>query len=157
MYVLADGETVLRFPYSLEELREDNPGTSFPAVMTTEELSVWGVFPVTEREPLEHDEATESLELGAPTLQAGEWVTDWGVTAAGPEEVQRRTAAQAQRVRTERNRILALTDYSQLPDYQGSSTDQIALAEFRQALRDVPDQPGFPWAVVWPMPTAGVG
>jgi hypothetical protein len=152
MFVLADGEAVLKFPYSLEQLRVDNPTTSFPAQMSTEDLSGWGVFPVTEREPLEHDEASESLVRDAPALEDGEWVSVWAVKALEPEEIQRRSAAQAQRVRTERNRILAVTDYSQLPDYPGSSTDQGAIAEFRQALRDVPDQPGFPWAVVWPLP-----
>ena len=48
-------------------------------------------------------------------------------------------------VRAERNKLLALTDHLVMPDYP---LDVIKLEEikvYRQALRDIPQQPGFPW------------
>jgi hypothetical protein len=51
-------------------------------------------------------------------------------------------------VRVERNRLLAASDWTQLAD---APVDQAAWAAYRQALRDVPQQAGFPDNVVWPV------
>lgn len=51
------------------------------------------------------------------------------------------------RVRAQRNELLAASDYTQLADYPG---DNIAAAKYRQALRDITTQKGFPDKVVWP-------
>ena len=37
-----------------------------------------------------------------------------------------------------------------MPDYPISDANRDALKAYRQALRDVPEQPGFPDEVVWP-------
>ena len=50
-------------------------------------------------------------------------------------------------LRTERNRLLAETDYWNASDTPDMSDEQIA---YRQALRDLPDQAGFPDNVTWP-------
>jgi len=53
----------------------------------------------------------------------------------------------AAQVRAERDRLLADSDWTQVPD---APVDQAAWATYRQALRDVPEQVGFPEDVVWP-------
>jgi hypothetical protein len=53
----------------------------------------------------------------------------------------------ADEVRAERNRLLEESDWTQLPD---SPVDHSAWAAYRQLLREVPQQPGFPENVVWP-------
>ncbi len=50
-------------------------------------------------------------------------------------------------VRVERNAKLAATDWTQVSD---SPVDQAAWATYRQALRDIPSQSGFPNTVTWP-------
>lgn len=50
-------------------------------------------------------------------------------------------------IRAQRKRMLAACDWTQLPDAQ---CDQTAWAAYRQALRDIPQQSGFPTNVVWP-------
>ena len=60
----------------------------------------------------------------------------------GPTEEQ--IAAQ---VRGERDRLLAETDWTQVAD---APVDAQAYAEYRQALRDVPQQSGFPGDIDWP-------
>jgi len=50
-------------------------------------------------------------------------------------------------VRSERNQRLAACDWTQLSD---APVDATAWAAYRQELRDVTGQEGFPWAVVWP-------
>ena len=51
-------------------------------------------------------------------------------------------------IRTKRNALLAASDWSQVAD---APVDQVAWATYRQALRDVTDQVGFPENVDWPV------
>lgn len=53
-------------------------------------------------------------------------------------------------VRQERNQRLTACDWTQLPDVDPAIT--AAWVPYRQALRDVPEQPGFPDNVQWPVP-----
>jgi hypothetical protein len=53
----------------------------------------------------------------------------------------------AEQVRAERDALLAASDWTQVAD---GPVDQAAWAVYRQALRDVTAQVGFPDAVVWP-------
>ena len=52
-------------------------------------------------------------------------------------------------VREERNAKLTATDWTQASDVPQSVKD--SYAPYRQALRDVPTQSGFPNQVVWPV------
>lgn len=60
-------------------------------------------------------------------------------------------------VRAERNRRLATTDYLVMPDYPLSTDKLEEIKAYRQALRDLSQQPGFPWngpddpACPWPV------
>jgi hypothetical protein len=54
----------------------------------------------------------------------------------------------AEAIRAERDALLAATDWTQLPDVPEDIRE--AYAAYRQALRDVPQQAGFPDAVLWP-------
>ena len=54
---------------------------------------------------------------------------------------------QSAAVRADRNARLAATDWTQIAD---STADKPAWATYRQSLRDVPSQVGFPQSVTWP-------
>lgn len=60
-------------------------------------------------------------------------------------------------VRAERNKRLALTDHFVMPDYPISQDKLEEIKVYRQALRDLPEQLGFPWggpddpACPWPV------
>lgn len=64
------------------------------------------------------------------------------------EQKQIATEAQADLVRNERNRLLFDSDWTQGKDISDSISTP--WAAYRQELRDVTEQPGFPWDVVWP-------
>lgn len=57
---------------------------------------------------------------------------------------------QEMQVRAQRNSLLTLCDWTQLPDAPLTAEQKQEWAEYRQALRDVPEQAGFPDAVIWP-------
>jgi hypothetical protein len=53
-------------------------------------------------------------------------------------------------VRSKRDELLAACDYTQTLDYPATEAERNAWAVYRQSLRDVPAQEGFPNEVVWP-------
>ena len=52
--------------------------------------------------------------------------------------------------RQKRDRLLAATDYVVMPDYPISADKLAEIKTLRQALRDIPEQAGFPRDIVWP-------
>lgn len=50
-------------------------------------------------------------------------------------------------IRAQRDQLLTQSDWTQMPD---APVDQAAWATYRQALRDIPQQAGFPEDIVWP-------
>jgi len=56
-------------------------------------------------------------------------------------------AEQAKAVRSQRTQLLKDSDWTQIAD---STADKTAWATYRQALRDITAQAGFPWTVTWP-------
>ena len=56
-------------------------------------------------------------------------------------------AEQAATVRNQRTEKLKDCDWTQIAD---STADKTAWATYRQALRDITSQAGFPWTITWP-------
>jgi len=82
---------------------------------------------------------------GVYRWEAGDWVL-------GLEPVSSETAISVEQasedVRVERSRRLAETDWTQSRDVPEETANN--WSSYRQALRDVPDQDGFPFYVEWP-------
>lgn len=55
-----------------------------------------------------------------------------------------------ERGRQKRDILIAQTDYLLMVDYPISAEDLEAVKKYRQALRDVPQQKGFPKSISWP-------
>lgn len=56
----------------------------------------------------------------------------------------------AARVRMRRDSLISRTDFYVQPDYPGDPAGLEAVKAYRQALRDIPEQSGFPRNVQWP-------
>ena len=77
-------------------------------------------------------------------------VVDGITTTAAEQEAAYKTAKdteQAKSVRSTRDTKLKDTDWTQIAD---APVDKTVWATYRQALRDVPTQSGFPWTITWP-------
>jgi hypothetical protein len=70
-------------------------------------------------------------------------------TAAEQETAYKamKDAEQAANVRRSRTEMLKDCDWTQIAD---STADKTAWATYRQALRDITSQAGFPWTITWP-------
>lgn len=53
-------------------------------------------------------------------------------------------------VRANRNRLLRATDVTQVVDSPLTEDQRLEVANYRQALRDLPEQVADPFAVAWP-------
>ena len=75
--------------------------------------------------------------------------TDGETTAAEQEAAYkaRKDAEQAASVRRSRTEMLKDCDWTQIAD---STADKAVWATYRQALRDITTQSGFPWTITWP-------
>ena len=146
MYSLIKNGQVIKYPYGAFNLRKDNPNVSFPKNISDEVFSKYGVERVFFSTQPEITYA-QQLKEGDPVFADGRWNQTFTVVDLAEEEVSGRTAQKASSVRAERDSKLANSDWTQVLD---APVDRTAWAAYRQALRDVPAQAGFPWDVVWP-------
>lgn len=141
MYAKLSGGQVSKFPYGSADLRKDFPQTSFPESMADIDLTSYDVVEVQETEPPNADSTTHKVRGTTAALVDDVWQQQWTVTELPVNEA-------SGNVRGQRNKLLADTDWTQLSD----STNAAAWTDYRQALRDVPSQTGFPYEITWPTP-----
>ena len=137
-----------RYPYTLTDLKRANKGTSWPKVISDEVAASFNVYRVTPT-PQPADNHTINLERTASKVN-GTWIEQWIETPATPKQIAERTAAKASDVRAERNQRLADCDWTQLADTPLDADAKLAWQLYRETLRMVPEQPGFPWNVQLP-------
>ena len=148
MFAKITNGSVGRFPYSVGELLLDNPNTSFPQQPSAATLASYGVFEVTNKPSPEYNPETHFVEYGAVPVKEGDsWFLLPTVRELSAEQLAARYDAAAASVRGQRNSLLSQTDWTALSDVTMSP----AMATYRQALRDITSQPGFPHSVVWPL------
>jgi hypothetical protein len=146
------------------EIRAMHKNTSFPKVWGENVHEAIGIDPVLITPKPESAEAYKHYTRNGAEQDANKnWVQAWterdmfseytdaeGVThtKAEQETAYQATldAGTAERVRTDRDSRLALTDFHALSDTVMSE----AMTTYRQLLRDVPAQAGFPNSITWP-------
>ena len=143
MFALVQDGALVRYPYTITDLRLTNQNVSFAANVDDETLASFGMVRVITVDQPEI-EAHQAIEEGQPVFSDGNWVQTWVVRDLSEQEVQQRMDA----VRNERNSLLAASDWTQLAD---ATVDKAAWAVYRQALRDIPQQAGFPYNVTYPV------
>jgi hypothetical protein len=93
MYALLNSEGQIQtYPYSVSQLRADNPGTSFPVDIPEERLADWNVVPVQVTTQPEYNHITQDLIEQTPENVDGVWTQVWSVVDVSAETVAERTA-----------------------------------------------------------------
>jgi hypothetical protein len=77
----------------------------------------------------------------------GNWYTKYSVVNMSDEAKTAKDAEQSKSVRTTRDEKLKESDWTQVED---APVDKTVWATYRQALRDITAQSGFPWTITWP-------
>ena len=139
------------YPYNVGQLRRDNPITSFPKQIPAEILESYGVFSVTYTDPPIIDVRTQKAEQQVtPSLVDGDWTLGWDVIAKQSSEIDEYDSKTALNVREERGRRLAECDWTQMADSPLTDSKKAEWSTYRQSLRDITGQSGFPFNVTYP-------
>ena len=149
----------------IDEFRRLNAGTSFPQVISEETLNAFGADVVFEGPQASGGTVYQYSQAAGVEQIDGKWYTKYilgpvftdtpavrdipAKTAAENEAAYKATkdAEQAKSVRASRTEKLKDSDWTQIAD---STADKTAWATYRQQLRDISAQSGFPWTVTWP-------
>ena len=145
------------------EIRKLNPNVSLPKVWNSNVYDTLGIDPVLETpKPDTIGDYKVVVRDGAEQDSNGNWVQKWverdmfsdttedGVTTTKAEHEAayqaRLDTEAAANVRSERDQKLKDTDWMGMSDVTMSTE----WATYRQALRDIPSQAGFPHTITWP-------
>lgn len=149
MFAKVINGVVTKCPYTWDDMRKDNPDTLFPNKYVQSVFEQYGAVEVALVEkPVENH--LQSVETLLPEFVNGVLTQKWNVIPATEDEITYRTEEESLEVRAKRNQLLTESDFSQASDFD-AGVDKAAWATYRQALRDVPAQAGFPWSVEWPV------
>ena len=133
--------------YPIINLRQRLPESSLPEDLSNDAALPEGFVYVHAVAAPAFNPATHKLVGGQPVLVGERWQVGYILVELDANEAAQAIAISAQEIRDERNRRLAACDWTQLSDAQ---VDKPAWAAYRQALRDITEQPGFPLNVEWP-------
>jgi len=148
-YAKLDANSALeRYPYTLTDLRRDNLQTSFGRKITNETAQAFNCVPVAQIVPPAENH-TKNFERSAHLVD-GTWKEQWIETDATAEQITERTTAKANDVRTQRDRLIAETDWVVVMAKETATNIPTAMKTYRQALRDLPSAAGFPHTMTWP-------
>ena len=137
----------IRYPYTISELKSENPNTSFPAVLTNEVLESFDVYYVETTDYT--DDYTKNIEEGTPILSDSSYIQVWNITDATEEEISAKLEEKWVEVRIMRDALLAQSDWTQFQDSPLSGTNLTDWQTYRQSLRDISSQSN-PYNLTWP-------
>jgi hypothetical protein len=148
-----------------DEFRQLHQGLGLPKVLTEEVINAWGgdiVFEgpqATGGTVYQYSQRSGVVQIGdkwytkyilGPVFADTAATEDQPAKSAAEQEAEYKAmkdAEQAANVRRTRTEKLKDSDWTQIAD---STADKAAWAVYRQALRDITGQAGFPWTIDWP-------
>jgi len=147
-----------------DEFRRLHTGLGLPKVLTEAIINEWGGDIVFEGPQATGGTVYQYSQRAGVEQLDGKWYTKYilgpvftdraaegqpAQTAAEQETAYKamKDAEQAKSVRDQRTQKLSDSDWTQIAD---STADKTAWATYRQQLRDITGQAGFPWTITWP-------
>jgi hypothetical protein len=129
--------------YSITQLRRDNPQVSFPRKLSDEMLAQFGVYPLSTSARPQYNPQTHYLKESSPQQISGVWKVGYTVEPLSSSQVEAT-------MREKRNALLAETDWRVSKAYEEKIEVPTELVKYRQKLRDITTQQGFPYEIIWP-------
>jgi len=129
------------------EFRAMFPNTGFSIPMQESTINEFGGDVVLEGPQASPTRYQTAFRDGVEQID-GQWFTKYSVSDMDAEQIAAKDAKQATSIRASRQEKLAETDWTQGKDIADNVST--VWATYRQALRDIPTQAGFPWDVQWP-------
>jgi len=147
-FAFIENEQISKYPVGIVDLRRKFPGISFPANLSNVNLLNYGAAVVKETTPPFFDPEKSTLQEKEPIFENGEWREQWEVVSFDSELLETIRLSKVRQAKNTRNKLLSESDWTQLPD---APVDKEAWASYRQKLRDITLQEGFPSSIEWPV------
>ena len=140
MIKVDDSNNILDSYYTIHQLKLDNPNTNFPKNITSELLASYGVYQVEPgTEPAVA--SNQDFDVAGIELIDGTWTYTY-------KTILKDSSAISENVRQHRDIKLHECDWTQNRDIVLSNDSDWVI--YRQELRDITTQAGFPFDVTWP-------
>ena len=129
---------------SERQILKANPNTSFALPLSDAALAGLNMAKLLEDDRPSFDADTQVVIDGAVEERDGSYYQTYSVIDRPAEAIANDLNNKKAQVRAQRNSRLAETDWAILPDSPLSDEDKTVYQNYRNALRDVPAQDGFP-------------
>jgi len=129
---------------SERQIIKANPNTSFALPLSDATLADLNIAKLLEDPRPSYDPDTQVVIEGAVEERDGSYYQTYSVIDRPAEAIENDLKNKKANVRAQRNARLAETDWAILPDSPLSAEDKAVYQSYRNALRDVPAQDGFP-------------
>jgi len=139
------------YPLTESDIKQRHRDVSFP--IPFEPLAEYKPVKVVARPTVDY---TQNISETKPVEENGLFQQQWFIAEATDGEKAERTEQQASIIRTQRNIKLSETDWRVTYEVEKAAVDGLGIqfpavwSTYRQALRDITTQPGFPHNVTWP-------
>lgn len=92
-YVLYVDGVVKQYPYTLTDMRRDNPSVSFPRDISDEVAAQYNTYPVVDTPQPSFNPDTQYIVWENPSFADNVWTQVWGVADYTPEQLAERILA----------------------------------------------------------------
>lgn len=99
MLILTENGTAKKYPYSVGQLRVDNPNVSFPAEPTPAMLAQFNVYAVTPTARPSHDPNRQTVSEATPVFTGSVWQQAWTVSDIPLDTVRARLVVSMRQAR----------------------------------------------------------
>ena len=148
MYLKVSGSTIT-YPYSVQNLKNENPNTSFPTIIADSLLESFNIYKVESKNSGYDSDDTKDVTEVTPTLSGSVYVQTYNITDADEETINKRREIKWSEVRSNRDSLLSECDWTQFNDSPISGSTLTDWQTYRQSLRDITNQ-STPYDITWP-------
>ena len=148
MYLKVSGSTIT-YPYSVQNLKNENPSTSFPTIIADSLLESFNIYKVETKSSGYDSDDTKDVTEVTPTLSGSVYVQTYNITDADEETINKRREIKWSEVRSNRDSLLSECDWTQFNDSPISGSTLTDWQTYRQSLRDITNQ-STPYDITWP-------
>lgn len=142
-----------QYPYTLDMFRNDNKNKSLPKTLNDVFLQQRNVFHVYDDIIPDFDTITEYCERKSNPIFDDEkniWIIEWDVKQKTPERIQAEKEILENEIRKNRDKFLMETDWIVSKSLELGQEIPTEWKTYRQSLRDITKQSGFPYSIEWP-------
>jgi hypothetical protein len=163
MFIKIENGVPVGHAVTLENMQYLFPTFNFNQTLTSEMVAPLG-YALYEFSQIPSPERYKKIQEGTPIARGispedtgiGVYYQNWLLVDMTDEERTHADSIRAEEMRQQRNLKLRLSDWTQLPDSPLTAEKRQEWVVYRSQLRDITNQAGFPWNVVWPTePTNG--